>query len=346
MTSSIPHTWLVTGGAGFIGSNFVTDILARREDVRIVTLDALTYAGSLNNLAAVARHPRHAFVNGDICDAELLAGLFAGHAFTAIVHFAAESHVDRSIAGPEAFIQTNVVGTHRLLEAARAAWLTAPFTPRPGCAGRRFVHVSTDEVYGSLGATGYFTEHTPYAPNSPYSASKASSDMLVRAWHHTYGLEAVITNCSNNYGPRQHAEKLIPTLIRTALSEQPIPIYGNGQNVRDWLYVADHVTALEAVLERGRAGETYLVGSNNEQDNLAVAHAVCHLLDDLRPRDDGVSYARQIAFVTDRPGHDFRYAIDPRKLEQELGWRAGMTFTEGLRATVAWYAAASRDQEA
>jgi dTDP-glucose 4,6-dehydratase len=332
--------WLVTGGAGFIGSNFVTDILARRDDVRIVTLDLLTYAGSLANLAAVARHPRHTFVRGNICDSDLLRDLFQQHDFSTVVHFAAESHVDRSIHGPEAFIQTNVLGTQRLLEAARAAWFSAPFTPRPHCTGRRFLHVSTDEVYGSLGPTGFFTESSSYAPNSPYSASKAASDMLVRAWHHTYGLDTVITNCSNNYGPRQHGEKLIPTIIRAALAGDIIPIYGDGRNIRDWLYVTDHCTAIEAVLERGRAGETYLVGSNNEQDNLAIAHRLCDLLDAAQPRADGTSYREQITFVADRPGHDRRYAIDASKLCREIGWQPATAFTAGLQATVDWYLAA------
>jgi dTDP-glucose 4,6-dehydratase len=332
--------WLVTGGAGFIGSNFVTDILARRDDVRIVTLDALTYAGSRDNLAAVAQHPRHTFVEGNICDANLLDALFRQHDFSAVVHFAAESHVDRSISGPEAFIETNVLGTQRLLEVARAAWLSAPHTPKPGCAGRRFLHVSTDEVYGSLGETGYFTEATPYAPNSPYSASKAASDMLVRAWHQTYGLDTVITNCSNNYGPRQHPEKLIPTIIRTALAGQPIPIYGDGRNIRDWLYVTDHCTAIETVLANGRTGETYLIGSNNEQDNLGIAALLCGLLDQLAPRPDQMSYRTQITFVADRPGHDRRYAIDASKLSHELGWQPAMSFADGLRKTVNWYLAA------
>jgi dTDP-glucose 4,6-dehydratase len=329
--------WLVTGGAGFIGSNFVTGLLTRRDDVRIVTLDKLTYAGSLDNLAAVARHPRHMFVHGDICDADLLTTLFSQHDFSAVVHFAAESHVDRSISGPEAFITTNVLGTQRLLEAARAAWFTAPFTPKPDCAGRRFLHVSTDEVYGSLGATGYFTETSPYAPNSPYSASKAGSDMLVRAWHHTYGLATIITNCSNNYGPRQHAEKLIPTVIRTAIAGQPIPIYGDGRNIRDWLYVGDHCTAIEAALAKGRAGETYLVGSSNEQDNLQIVHLLCSLLDTAAPRADRKSYREQITFVADRPGHDRRYAIDASKLCRELGWQPAMSFADGLQETVDWY---------
>jgi dTDP-glucose 4,6-dehydratase len=327
---------LVTGGAGFIGSNFVLDWLAAPEtrDEPVVNLDALTYAGNLANLASLQGDARHVFVHGDICDRALVDDLLARHRPRAIVHFAAESHVDRSIHGPGAFMKTNVDGTFTLLEAARAYWGALDGDAR---AGFRFLHVSTDEVYGSLapGAPA-FTEDHPYAPNSPYSASKAASDHLVRAWHHTYGLPVVTTNCSNNYGPWQFPEKLIPLMIVNALAAKPLPVYGDGMQVRDWLYVGDHCSAIRAVLARGRLGETYNIGGWNEKPNREIVDTLCTLLDELRP-DPAGPCARLITFVTDRPGHDRRYAIDARKIERELGWRPAETFDTGIRKTVAWY---------
>ena len=326
---------LVTGGAGFIGSNFVLDWLAAGDEP-VVTLDALTYAGNLRNLDALRGDPRHVFVHGDIGDRVLVHQLLAEHRPRAIVHFAAESHVDRSILGPAAFVRTNVEGTFTLLEAARAYWGTLDDTER---AAFRFHHVSTDEVYGTLAPQApAFTERHPYEPNSPYSASKAASDHLVRAWHHTYGLPVVTTNCSNNYGPFHFPEKLIPLTIVNALAGQPLPVYGDGRQVRDWLYVTDHCSAIRAVLERGRIGETYNIGGWNEQTNLEVVHQVCRLLDELRP-DPAGPHERLVTFVADRPGHDRRYAIDARKLERELGWRPAETFASGLRKTVQWYLA-------
>lgn len=327
-------TILVTGGAGFIGANFVIDWLGAGDEP-IVNLDKLTYAGNLENLAALRADTRHRFVQGDIGDAALLPCLLAEHRPRAIVNFAAESHVDRSIHGPEDFIQTNIVGSFRLLEATRAYWggLDAA-----GKAAFRFLHVSTDEVYGSLAPTDpAFDERNRYEPNSPYSASKAASDHLVRAYHHTYGLPVLTTNCSNNYGPYQFPEKLIPLVIHNALAGKPLPIYGDGQQVRDWLYVGDHCAAIRRVLEAGRLGETYNVGGCNEKPNLEVVHTLCAILDELRPRADGQPYATQITYVTDRPGHDRRYAIDARKIERELGWRPAETFASGIRKTVQWY---------
>ena len=327
---------LVTGGAGFIGSNLVLDWLAHRDEP-IVNLDRLTYAGNLENLAALAGDPRHVFVQGDIGDAALLGTLLATHRPRAVVNLAAESHVDRSISGPAAFIQTTVVGTFGLLEAVRAYWGGLAGAER---AAFRFLHVSTDEVYGSLaGAAPAFTEAHRYEPNSPYSASKAASDHLVRAYHHTYGLPVLTTNCSNNYGPYQFPEKLIPLVIHHALAGRPLPVYGDGQQVRDWLYVTDHCRAIGRVLDAGRPGEVYNVGGWNEQPNLAVVQGLCALLDELQPRAGGGSYASQIQFVADRPGHDRRYAIDARKIERELGWRPAETFATGLRKTVEWYLA-------
>ena len=326
-------TVLVTGGAGFIGGNFVLDWLARSDET-VVNLDALTYAGNLQTLAPLANNPRHVFVHGDICDRALADRLLAEHRPRAIVHFAAESHVDRSIYGPGAFIRTNVEGTFTLLEAARAYWGTLDGDAK---AGFRFLHVSTDEVYGSLSKDDApFTETHPYAPNSPYSASKAASDHLVRAWHHTYGLPVLTTNCSNNYGPYQFPEKLIPLMIVNALAGKPLPIYGDGMNVRDWLYVTDHCAGIRRVLEAGKPGETYNIGGWNEMPNLHIVHTVCDLLDELRP-DPAGSYRRLITYVTDRPGHDRRYAIDARKIERELGWRPAETFASGIRKTVQWY---------
>ncbi|MDD0810227.1 dTDP-glucose 4,6-dehydratase [Curvibacter sp. RS43] len=327
---------LVTGGAGFIGANFVLDWLAQGDEP-VLNLDKLTYAGNRENLASLDGDARHTFVHGDIGDSALVADLLARHQPRAVINFAAESHVDRSIHGPEAFIQTNVVGTLRLLEAVRAYWggLNADAQ-----AAFRFLHVSTDEVYGSLAPTDpAFTEDHVFEPNSPYSASKAASDHLVRAWHHTYGLPVLTTNCSNNYGPYHFPEKLIPLMIVNALAGKPLPIYGDGQQVRDWLYVKDHCSAIRRVLEAGRVGETYNVGGWNEKPNLDIVHTVCGLLDELRPRADGQSYSGQITYVKDRPGHDRRYAIDARKLERELGWKPAETFDTGIRKTVQWYLA-------
>jgi len=327
---------LVTGGAGFIGSNFVLQQLAERSDVeRVVNLDLLTYAGNLANLRAVEKDERHVFVEGDIGDSELIAKLLAEHAIDAVLNFAAESHVDRSIDGPEAFVQTNVVGTLRLLQTTRAYWNTLPADKKSAF---RFLHVSTDEVYGSLRPQDpAFTEETPFAPNSPYAASKAGSDHLVRAFHHTYGLPVLTTNCSNNYGPLQFPEKLIPLMIQNALEGRALPIYGDGLNVRDWLYVRDHTTAIRLVLDRGQVGETYNVGGLNEQPNIAVVDTLCALLDELRPRADGTSYTTLKTFVADRPGHDRRYAIDCAKITRELGWQPAESFATGLRKTVEWY---------
>jgi len=325
---------LVTGGAGFIGSNFVLDWLAEHDEP-VVTLDKLTYAGNLRNLDAVAGDPRHRFVRGDIGDAPLVADLLAGSAIRAIVHFAAESHVDRSIHGPEEFIQTNIVGTFRLLEAARHHWSGLSADRRDAF---RFLQVSTDEVYGSLAPDApAFTELHRYEPNSPYSASKAAADHLVRSYHHTYGLPVLTTNCSNNYGPFHFPEKLIPLCILNAVAGRPLPIYGDGRQVRDWLYVKDHCSAIRRVLAAGRPGETYNIGGWNEQANIDVVRTLCGILDEERPRADGRPYADQITFVKDRPGHDRRYAIDARRLERELGWRPAETFATGIRKTVRWY---------
>jgi len=325
-------TWLVTGGAGFIGGNFVLDAVAR--GIRIVNLDALTYAGNLDTLASLEGNDAHVFVHGDIGDGALVARLLAEHRPDAIVNFAAESHVDRSIDGPAAFVQTNVVGTLALLEAARDYWRADDAGAREGF---RFLHVSTDEVYGSLGDTGKFTETTPFAPNSPYSASKAASDHLVRAFHHTYGLPVLTTNCSNNYGPFQFPEKLIPLIIAKALAGEPLPIYGDGRYVRDWLHVSDHCNAIHAVLEHGRVGETYNVGGDAERENIVVVKTICDLLDAREPLPDGRARDCLMTFVKDRPGHDRRYAIDSSKLQHELGWRPRVTFEQGIAQTVAWY---------
>ncbi len=325
---------LITGGAGFIGSNFVLDWLGQ-SDERVVNLDKLTYAGNLENLASLQGDARHVFVHGDIGDFTLVSRLLAEHQPRAVVNFAAESHVDRSIHGPGEFIQTNIVSTFHLLEALRAHWGALEGEARSGF---RLLHVSTDEVYGSLGAgEPAFTETHRYEPNSPYSASKAASDHLVRAYHHTYGLPVVTTNCSNNYGPYHFPEKLIPLMIVNALAGKPLPVYGDGQQVRDWLYVTDHCSAIRHVLADGRPGETYNVGGWNEKTNLEIVHTVCALLDELQPRTDGRPYREQIAYVTDRPGHDRRYAIDARKLGRELGWKPAETFETGIRKTVAWY---------
>jgi dTDP-glucose 4,6-dehydratase len=320
---------LITGGAGFIGSNLIHHVIGRSEVAKLVNLDCLTYAGRLENLADVVKHPKYVFEKVDLRDKAAVLGVVQRHGISHVMHLAAESHVDRSITGPGDFVHTNVVGTFNLLEACRATWPAA-------AAGHRFHHVSTDEVYGSLGATGFFTETTSYAPNSPYSASKASSDMLVRAYHHTYGLETVITNCSNNYGPYQFPEKLIPVVIQSVMARKPVPVYGDGMNVRDWLYVRDHAEALWTVLTRGRSGETYNIGGHNEWANLPIVRLICDLIDELAPRLGGNSQ-KLITFVKDRPGHDRRYAIDASKIEKELGWVPAHRFEDGIRETVRWY---------
>ena len=326
---------LVTGGAGFIGANFVLDWLKEPNAEGIINLDKLTYAGNLATLSSLKRDPRHHFVHGDIGNRELVAGLLQEHQPRAIVNFAAESHVDRSIHGPAEFVHTNIVGTFNLLECAREYWSGLNDDQKKNF---RFHHVSTDEVYGSLSPTApAFTEIHPYEPNSPYSASKAASDHLVRAWFHTYGLPVVTTNCSNNYGPYHFPEKLIPLVILNAINLKPLPIYGDGQQVRDWLYVGDHCSAIRTVLAKGRLGETYNIGGWNEKANIDVVKSICQILDELKPRADGQSYATQITFVKDRPGHDRRYAIDARKIERELGWRPAESFATGIQKTVQWY---------
>jgi dTDP-glucose 4,6-dehydratase len=326
---------LVTGGCGFIGANFVRLALERLADCRLVNLDKLTYAGNPKNLEDVADDPRYTFVRGDICDDALVNRLFAEERIDTVVHFAAESHVDRSIHGPAEFIHTNILGTFTLLEAARNAWLSPQGS---SFIAHRFLHVSTDEVYGSLGETGYFTEETAFDPRSPYSASKASSDHLVSAYHHTYGLPALVTNCSNNYGPYQFPEKLIPLIINNALIGKELPVYGDGRNVRDWLYVVDHCEAILTVLANGRVGETYNVGGNSEKQNIEVVRAICDILDELAPPlAGGAPRQSLIRFVKDRPGHDRRYAIDANKIRQELGWEPSVSFDEGIRRTVLWY---------
>jgi dTDP-glucose 4,6-dehydratase len=331
-----PRRVLVTGGCGFIGANFVRLVLATRPDWQVVNLDKLTYAGNLQSLADVADNPRNRFVRGDICDQELVESLFADHRIDTVVHFAAESHVDRSISGPDAFIRTNIFGTFTLLEAARKHWLGEAGGERRE--QTRFLHVSTDEVFGSLGATGSFRETTCYDPRSPYSASKASSDHLVRAYYHTYGLPVLITNCSNNYGPYQFPEKLIPLVINNGLQGQPLPVYGDGGNVRDWLYVRDHCEAIVRVLEQGRPGESYNIGGHNERKNLEVVELLCDILDRLAgPLPSGQPRRSLITFVRDRLGHDRRYAIDAGKIDRELGWTPRMSFSEGMEKTVAWY---------
>ena len=333
MSHFAPRNVLLTGGAGFIGSNLVHHLLDATDIVRIVNLDALTYAASLDNLDGLAAPERHHLVHGDICDAPLVQRLLREQEIDAVIHLAAESHVDRSISGPAVFVATNVVGTHTLLEAARRVWLDERKLDGAHC---RFCHVSTDEVFGSLrpGAPA-FTERTPYDPRSPYSATKAGSDHLVRAYHHTYGLPVVLTNCSNNYGPRQHAEKFIPTIIRSCLEGRSIPVYGDGGNIRDWLYVADHCRALDLVLRRGRLGESYNIGGNSELANLDLVHRICATLDGIRPA--GAPHARLIEYVTDRPGHDWRYAMDIAKIKSELGWSPTESLATGLAKTIAWY---------
>lgn len=330
---------LITGGAGFIGSNLIHHVINQPQITRLVNLDCLTYAGHLANLRGVDSHPKYAFERVDLRDREQVRRIMREHGITHVMHLAAESHVDRSISGPGDFITTNILGTFNLLEACREFWVGKPSSTEPTGTSApkfRFHHVSTDEVYGSLGATGYFTETSAYAPNSPYSASKASSDMLVRAYHHTYGLNAVITNCSNNYGPYQFPEKLIPVVIQSVLSRKSIPVYGDGMNVRDWLYVRDHAEALWQVLLRGRTGETYNIGGHNEWANIHIVQLICDLVDELQP-DLGGGSRQLITFVKDRPGHDRRYAIDATKMKQELGWKPAYTFEKGIRETIEWY---------
>nr|WP_321221299.1 dTDP-glucose 4,6-dehydratase [uncultured Psychroserpens sp.] len=328
-------TILITGGAGFIGSNFIPFYLNRYKTIKIINLDKLTYAGELSNLEEIATHKNYIFIEGDICDRELLEKLFDTYSFDAIFHFAAESHVDNSIKNPDEFIKTNVFGTFNLIDVAKNYWMDSPNVFKKDCEHKRFHHISTDEVYGTLGKTGLFTEQTPYAPNSPYSASKASSDFIIRSYYHTYGMNVVTTNCSNNYGPKQHDEKLIPTIIRKAVKGEEIPIYGDGKNIRDWLYVLDHCKGIDLVFNQGNSGETYNIGGRNERDNLYIANKICTILDELLPKN--VSYTNQITFVNDRPGHDFRYAIDASKIEQELGWIADENFETGIKKTINWY---------
>ena len=330
------NTILVTGGAGFIGSNFVPYFCNKYPEYKVINLDKLTYAGNLDNLQECSGMNNYTFAQGDICDAAMLEKLFAQYDVRGVIHFAAESHVDNSITGPRPFIETNILGTFNLLETARKYWMTAPGKAKSSYENCRFHHISTDEVYGALGAKGFFTETTPYAPNSPYSASKASSDFLVRAYYHTFVLNVTTSNCSNNYGPKQHPEKLIPKIISNALCDKPIPVYGNGENIRDWLYVLDHCKAIDLIFHHGKNGETYNVGGHNERNNLEIVNKICAILDEKRPRKSG-KYADLITFVADRAGHDFRYAIDASKIETELGWKAEETFETGIIKTVEWY---------
>jgi len=334
-TNQIMKKYLVTGGAGFIGSNFIEFFLKQSPQNEVINLDLMTYAGSEENMASFKDDPRYTFVKGDICDRSLVESIFDENEIEGVFHFAAESHVDNSIAGPEAFIRTNVNGTFTLLDVARNKWMESPGRYREGMSRRRFLHVSTDEVYGSLGKEGLFSEKTPYAPNSPYSASKAGADFIVRSYFHTYGMNVVTTNCSNNYGPHQHDEKLIPTIIRKALLKEPIPIYGDGQNIRDWLYVLDHCRGVLLAYQQGKAGETYNIGGRNERNNLYIAKTICKILDELHPAER--SYSDQITFVTDRPGHDRRYAIDASKIENDLGWQAAENFETGIAKTIEYY---------
>lgn len=329
------QTLLITGGAGFIGANFIPYFLEKNKDCFVVNIDLLTYAGDIANLNEIENHPNYTFIQGDICDRNLVQSLFEKYNFTGVIHFAAESHVDNSIKNPDTFVRTNVFGTFNLLDVAKNFWMTSPNQYKKGFEQARFHHISTDEVYGTLGKTGLFTEVTPYAPNSPYSASKASSDFLVRSYFHTYGMNVVTTNCSNNYGPKQHDEKLIPTIIRKALSGENIPIYGDGKNIRDWLYVLDHCVGIDLVFTKGKSGETYNIGGKNERNNLYIANLICEILDEINPKS--LSYKNQISFVTDRPGHDFRYAINASKITKELGWKAYENFETGIKKTIDWY---------
>lgn len=326
---------LITGGAGFIGSNYI-NFISNQPNIKLINLDKLTYAADLKNVS-LSNNCDYTFIEGDICDRNLLEHIFSEYQINTVVNFAAESHVDNSISGPEIFIDTNITGTFNLLQTAFQSWMNGPKKNKPDFENARFLQISTDEVYGSLGVSGVFTEETPYAPNSPYSASKASADMLVRSYFHTYGLPVLTTNCSNNYGPRQHDEKLIPTIIRKALQEEPIPIYGEGRNIRDWLYVLDHCKGIDLVLNNGKLGETYVIGGKNERENIYIANKICEVLDTVQPRSSGDSYRDLITFVTDRPGHDFRYAIDASKIEKELQWKAEENFETGIEKTIHWY---------
>ena len=331
------QTILITGGAGFIGSNFVPYFCEKYKDYNIINLDKLTYAGNLDNVKECESMSNYTFIQGDICDFDFIDNLFKKYNITGVIHFAAESHVDNSIKGPRAFINTNIIGTFNLLEAARSLWMDAPNKIKSGYENCRFHHISTDEVYGTLGETGLFTENTPYSPNSPYSASKASSDFIVRSYNHTYGLNTTTSNCSNNYGPKQHKEKLIPLMIEKALKEESLPVYGNGMNIRDWLYVLDHCKAIDLIYHKGKTGETYNIGGHNERNNITIVKTICSILDNKRPRKNGKKYEELISYVEDRAGHDFRYAIDPTKIETELGWKAEETFDTGIVKTVDWY---------
>ena len=333
MTKSI----LVTGGAGFIGSNFVPYFCKKYPEYHVINIDKLTYAGDLNNLKDCENDPNYTFVQGDICDEKLIEDLFIKYDIRGVIHFAAESHVDNSIKGPKVFMETNLMGTFNLIETARRYWMDAPGKVKPGYEDARFHHISTDEVYGTLGETGYFKETTPYAPNSPYSSSKAGSDFIVRAYHHTYGMNVTTSNCSNNYGPKQNREKLIPHIIEFALQLKNLPVYGKGINVRDWLYVLDHCKAVDLIFHKGVSGETYNIGGHNERNNITIVNTICEILDKEVPRQDGKSYKELITFVTDRAGHDLRYAIDPDKIVNELGWKPDETFDTGIVKTVDWY---------
>lgn len=328
---------LVTGGAGFIGSNFVPYFAQKYADYHVINLDKLTYAENLDNVKECDGMSNYTFVQGDICDRSLIEKLFKEYDIRGVIHFAAESHVDNSIKNPGAFIKTNIEGTFTLIDVAFRHWMEGPNKGKEGYEDCRFHHISTDEVYGTLGNDGMFEETTPYAPNSPYSASKASSDFIVRAYHHTFGMNVTTSNCSNNYGPKQHNEKLIPTIITNALAEKPLPIYGKGENIRDWLYVLDHCKAINLIYHMGKAGETYNVGGRNERNNITIVKTICAILDEKRPRTNGQKYEELITFVQDRAGHDFRYAIDATKLETELGWHADETFDTGIIKTVEWY---------
>lgn len=329
---------LVTGGAGFIGSNFVPYFCEKyKDEYLVINLDKLTYAGDKNNLKECENYSNYVFVQGDICDEELINSLFKKYDIHGVIHFAAESHVDNSIKGPKVFVETNVMGTFNLIDVARRHWMEGPNKVKPEYKDARFHHISTDEVFGTLGEEGYFSEDTPYAPNSPYSASKAGSDFIVRAYHHTYGMNVTTSNCSNNYGPKQHHEKLIPHIIELALQEKPLPIYGQGLNVRDWLYVLDHCKAIDLVFHKGKSGETYNIGGHNERNNITIVKTICALLDDYKPRSNGKKYEELITFVEDRAGHDLRYAINPDKIVNELGWKPDENFDTGIVKTVQWY---------
>lgn len=331
------QTILITGGAGFIGSNFVPYFLDKHKEYKIVNIDKLTYAGNLDNLKECENNPNYTFIQGDICDRTLIEKIFKDYDIRGVIHFAAESHVDNSIKNPDAFIQTNIVGTFTLVDVAKNYWLDAPHKVKQGYENCRFHHISTDEVYGDLDETGFFTETTPYNPSSPYSSSKASSDLIVKAYKRTYGLNITISNCSNNYGPKQHNEKLIPTIIRKCLSSEKIPVYGTGKNIRDWLYVLDHCKAIDLIYHNGKNGETYNVGGRNERQNIEIVKTICNILDKKIPSKNLKSYFELVEFVTDRAGHDRRYAIDATKLETELGWKADENFDSGIIKTVDWY---------